>query len=35
MSFFGKPSGGEPRITYERIDLTAHDAVLVQRLRPA
>lgn len=29
MSFFGKPSGGEPRITYERIDLTAHDAVLV------
>ncbi|RKK03648.1 polymer-forming cytoskeletal protein [Pseudoroseomonas wenyumeiae] len=28
MSFFGKPSGGEPRITYERIDLTANDAVL-------
>lgn len=23
MSFFGKPSGGEPRITYERIDLSA------------
>ncbi|MDJ0390373.1 polymer-forming cytoskeletal protein [Roseomonas sp. E05] len=23
MSFFGKPSGGEPRITYERIDLGA------------
>jgi len=23
MSFFGKPSGGEPRITYERIDLAA------------
>jgi cytoskeletal protein CcmA (bactofilin family) len=28
MSFFGKPSGGEPRITYERIDLTANGAVL-------
>lgn len=28
MSFFGKPSGGEPRITYERIDLTANNAVL-------
>ncbi|MXP65571.1 polymer-forming cytoskeletal protein [Roseomonas sp. M0104] len=23
MSLFGKPSGGEPRITYERIDLAA------------
>lgn len=23
MSFFGKPSGGEPRITYERIDLSS------------
>jgi len=23
MSFFGKPSGGEPRITFERIDLAA------------
>lgn len=23
MSFFGKPSGGEPRITFERIDLPA------------
>ncbi len=29
MSFFGKPNSGEPRITYERIDLTADDAVLV------
>ena len=28
MSFFGKPTGGEPRITYERIDLTADGAVL-------
>jgi len=28
MSFFGKPSGAEPRITYERIDLTAGGAVL-------
>lgn len=28
MSFFGKPSGAEPRITYERIDLTADGAVL-------
>ncbi|EFH09241.1 hypothetical protein, partial [Teichococcus cervicalis] len=27
MSIFGKPSGGEPRITFERIDLSAasHD----------
>lgn len=29
MSFFGKPSGGEPRITYERIDLTAEGAVVI------
>jgi cytoskeletal protein CcmA (bactofilin family) len=28
MSFFGKPTGGEPRITYERIDLTADGSVL-------
>ncbi|EHL99803.1 hypothetical protein HMPREF9946_02949 [Acetobacteraceae bacterium AT-5844] len=28
MSFFGKPSGGEPRITYERIDLTTDEAVV-------
>jgi cytoskeletal protein CcmA (bactofilin family) len=26
MSFFGKPSGAEPRITYERIDLSAETA---------
>jgi cytoskeletal protein CcmA (bactofilin family) len=34
MSFFGKPTGGEPRITYERIDLTADEAVLPSA-RPA
>lgn len=34
MSFFGKPSGGEPRITYERIDLTANDAVLAPGAAP-
>jgi cytoskeletal protein CcmA (bactofilin family) len=34
MSFFGKPSGGEPRITYERIDLTAQQAVLVPGTAP-
>jgi cytoskeletal protein CcmA (bactofilin family) len=27
MSFFGKPSGAEPRITYERIDLSAETAM--------
>ncbi|MBO1076143.1 bactofilin family protein [Roseomonas marmotae] len=35
MSFFGKPSGGEPRITYERIDLTAEHAVLAPSPAPA
>jgi cytoskeletal protein CcmA (bactofilin family) len=34
MSFFGKPSGGEPRITYERIDLTAQHAVLAPGTAP-
>lgn len=30
MSFFGKPSGGEPRITYERIDLSAASVPTVE-----
>jgi len=34
MSFFGKPSGAEPRITYERIDLTADGAVLAPAAAP-
>jgi cytoskeletal protein CcmA (bactofilin family) len=34
MSFFGKPGGGEPRITYERIDLTAEGGVLARGMTP-
>jgi cytoskeletal protein CcmA (bactofilin family) len=35
MSFFGKPSGAEPRITYERIDLAADGAMLAPAFRQA
>ncbi|WBV45525.1 polymer-forming cytoskeletal protein [Pseudoroseomonas cervicalis] len=34
MSIFGKPSGGEPRITFERIDLSAAGQDLAEEASP-